>query len=230
MGGSSSLPSHLRAFKTLQGRRGPKILVLGLPGVGKTKLLEAMKLGDIESFSPFEGFMCEVVKGDRATIVSWSCQGDLRLTWPKKCRKAGVVFVCDSTDRKGISKARISLQKFFDANHTCSGQPLLVLASKQDVDGAMTCAEVTKALQLDLMRTRRFKCVGTELQDSVIDSPELEDGLSWLSRQLGLSEDYFRKKKSQSSSAFRRVFSSQRRSIQEKKETGRMTTRARSAP
>lgn len=59
----------------------------------------------------------------------------------------GLIFVVDSTDRKRLSDARAELEKSLSSKKLRK-KPLLVLANKQDVDGAMSIEEVRDGLHL----------------------------------------------------------------------------------
>ena len=57
---------------------------------------------------------------------------------------------------------------------------LVVLANKQDMEGAMTVAEVHSALGLDALRTRTFQIFKT----SAIKGEGLDQSMDWLANAL----------------------------------------------
>ena len=60
------------------------------------------------------------------------------------------------------------------------GAILAVLANKQDMEGAMSVAEVHQALGLDLLRNRTFQIFKT----SAIKGEGLDQAMDWLSNAL----------------------------------------------
>ena len=60
------------------------------------------------------------------------------------------------------------------------GAILAVLANKQDMEGAMSVAEVHQALGLDLLRNRTFQIFKT----SAVKGEGLDQAMDWLSNAL----------------------------------------------
>ena len=68
----------------------------------------------------------------------------------------GILFCVDSTDRsrERIDENNELLSNILRCKWLCDGIPLLILANKQDIDGAMSPKEVEEALDKDKLRGR----------------------------------------------------------------------------
>jgi ADP-ribosylation factor related protein 1 len=101
----------------------------------------------------------------RARINFWDLGGQKQLQsiWEKyydDCH--AIVFVVDATDRERIDECRITLEKVI-RNDIVDGVPVLMLANKQDLPGALKLHEIKEifnqiALQLEA-RDSKVLCV-----------------------------------------------------------------------
>ena len=88
----------------------------------------------------------------------------------------GVIFVVDSTDTDRMEKARMEFERVV-TDDMLENVCVLVLANKQDVDGAMSGSEISEALDVAAV------CKGHEyhVQETVAtEGTGLEEGFMWL--------------------------------------------------
>lgn len=127
------------------------VVVIGLDSAGKTALLYRLKLREFVETIPTKGFNMERIKvpmGNSKTVTTsfqvWDVGGQdkLRPLWKSYTRRTdGLVFVVDSAETERLEEAKVELHKISRSAEN-QGVPLLVLANKQDVDGAMSASEV----------------------------------------------------------------------------------------
>ncbi|KNC72124.1 hypothetical protein SARC_15325 [Sphaeroforma arctica JP610] len=91
-------------------------------------------------------------------------QDSLRKTWETYYTDTKVIIlVIDSTDRERLGLSKEELNRML--NHSdLKGSSLLVLANKQDLEGALTAAEISQYLNLSSIKDHGWKiqsCVGT---------------------------------------------------------------------
>nr|XP_020471262.1 ADP-ribosylation factor-like protein 14 [Monopterus albus] len=131
-----------------------QVLILGLDGSGKTTLLYKLKYNESVMTMPTVGFNVEILETDRSTpnLTVWDVGGQkkMRPHWRHYYTDtAGLVFVVDSWDQKRLAEARKELNQVLRFE-TLRGVPLVVLANKQDLPGALS--PDTLKLKLDLRR------------------------------------------------------------------------------
>ena len=76
--------------------------------------------------------------------------------------------------------ARNELDQILQHQHIASPVPLLVMANKQDLEGAMPAAELAQGLQLDNIRDRPWQIVAT----NALTGDGLNTGTDWLLESL----------------------------------------------
>ncbi|KAF4690672.1 Arf GTPase arf1 [Perkinsus olseni] len=149
------------------GKKKLRILMVGLNDTGKTTILH--KLGEVVTTTPTIGFDVETVEGDNMTFTSWVVgrRDSIRPLWRLTIDSSlvnryyypntrGLIFVVDSTDNDGISRAKDELQRMM-YEEELEDAVLLVLANKQvgsvlvslqDLPNAMKTSEVADHLDL----------------------------------------------------------------------------------
>ncbi|WAR19394.1 ARF-like protein [Mya arenaria] len=154
MGGlASKLSKVFSPFKNCPAR----IAMIGLDGAGKTTILYRFKLNETISTIPTIGFNVETLtptKGLELTVWDMGGQERMRPLWRMYLRGTdGVMFVVDSGDRERIPEAKEELLRLLDTQEM-KNVPLVVIANKQDLPGAVDAKDMTKRLQLPQMSAR----------------------------------------------------------------------------
>lgn len=127
------------------------VVVIGLDSAGKTSLLYRLKLREFVETGPTKGFNMERIKvqighskANTTTFQVWDVGGQekLRPLWKSYTRRMdGLVFVVDAAEVERVEEAKVELHRI---TRSAENQevPVLVLANKQDLDGALSSTEV----------------------------------------------------------------------------------------
>ncbi|KAM6980222.1 ADP-ribosylation factor-like protein 9 [Aplochiton taeniatus] len=162
--------------------KGKQVLVLGLEGAGKTSLLHCFASGSLElDVAPTQGFNAVSINREDLQIEFLEIGGkeNLRAYWPRYLPKAMVlVFVVDSSDADHFPLARKHLHELLATDPLL---PLVLLANKQDQQGACSITELHDALILaEVGDQRKLFLIGThvrkgdtELNSGVQDARDL---------------------------------------------------------
>ncbi|ESN94863.1 hypothetical protein HELRODRAFT_186023 [Helobdella robusta] len=141
---------------------GPTHLVMvGLDSAGKTTVLYRLKFDQYVSTVPTVGFNCEKIKGTLGkakgvSFIVWDVGGQdkVRPLWRSYTRSTdGIVFVVDSADTERIEEAKVELLRTTRTPET-QGVPIVVIANKQDLPGALNVTIVEKILGLQELSTQ----------------------------------------------------------------------------
>lgn len=162
------------------------IVVIGLDSAGKTSLLYRLKLREFVETIPTKGFNMERIKvpmGNSKTNTTmyqvWDVGGQekLRPLWKSYTRRTdGLVFVVDAAETERMGEAKVELHRIIRSAEN-QGVPMLVLANKQDLEGAMSATEVEKVLALhELSSSTLHHTQGC----SALDGQGLQPGLEKL--------------------------------------------------
>ena len=159
-----------------------RLLMIGLDAAGKTTILYKLKLGEVVTTIPTIGFNVETVEYKHISFTAWDVGGKdkIRPLWRHYYQNtSAMIFVVDSNDRDRVDDSRDELQRML-AEDELKGAPLLVVANKQDLPGAMSSKEVSERLGLASRVDRAWyitaACATTGMG--------LFEGLDWLSAEL----------------------------------------------
>ncbi|KAJ3173342.1 hypothetical protein HK101_011073 [Irineochytrium annulatum] len=158
-----------------------KILIFGIDSAGKTTILYRLKLK--ETIEPH---------------ITRAASSSLRSTLGHRYSTAtagrhyipgtnAVIFVIDSSDDSRLLEARGLLDELLKVNELLH-VPLLVMANKQDLPGAMTASELSERLGLDAVGQngqRLWHTVATCAKTGV----GLHEGLDWLALAVTEAEN-----------------------------------------
>ncbi|KAI9225739.1 MAG: CPS1 protein [Piptocephalis tieghemiana] len=175
-----NFPSKVMA--KLFGNKEMRILMLGLDAAGKTTILYKLKLNQSVTTIPTVGFNVETVTYKNVKFNVWDVGGQdkIRPLWRHYYTGTqGLIFVVDSQDRARIDEAKQELHRII-SDREMKDCLLLVFANKQDMETAMSPAELTERLGLYKMRDRNWY-----VHPSCATTGEgLLEGLSWLSQNI----------------------------------------------
>ena len=162
----------------LFGKKEVKILMLGLDNAGKTTILYQLKMGETVKTIPTNGLNIETIEYKKVLFTIWDVGGQdkIKVTWKHYYQNTdGLIFVVDSNDQNRINDAAGELKKLL-AEEKLKNCPVLVLANKQDLNGALVPGEVTKRLGLEVLNGRTWLVQGT----SATTGQGLKKGLDWM--------------------------------------------------
>ena len=153
----NSIPVFAGFFKGVFDNRGNvqvNIIMVGLAGAGKSKILKQFKLGKIVKSTPTIGVSTENVTYKNLRLTVWDVGGNDKI-WPQWrlylshfiTNIYGIIFVIDSADRTKMVEAKSELLRIVN-DHKLKHAVLLILANKQDLPDAMSLEEVRKLLGL----------------------------------------------------------------------------------
>ena len=154
------------AWKMMGWNQEVRVLVLGLDNAGKTTILYQLKLGDVVSTDipvyntgkPTIGFNYETVTFKSLTFQVWDLggQSSIRPYW--RCYyndTKAIIYVVDSTDTERLEVTRQELHGLLDEEELKDAK-LCVFAHAQDMDRALSKAEIASALHLPALKNRQW--------------------------------------------------------------------------
>ncbi|KAK2720337.1 ADP-ribosylation factor-like protein 1 [Artemia franciscana] len=169
-------------FKNIFGSKEMRILILGLDGAGKTTILYRLQVGEVVTTIPTIGFNVEQVTYKNLKFQVWDLGGQTSIRPYWRCyfsNTDAIIYVVDSVDRDRMGISKQELVSMLEEEEL-KDSILAVLANKQDMQGAMSVAEVHQALGLDALKNRTFQIFKT----SAIKGEGLDASMDWLSNAL----------------------------------------------
>jgi len=171
-----------RIFGGLFGSKELRVLILGLDGAGKTTILFRLQLGEVVTTIPTIGFNVENVTYKNLHFQVWDLGGQTSIRPYWRCYYANtdaIIYVVDSQDRDRIGISKQELLAMLEEDEL-KDAILCVFANKQDMEGAMTAADVSNALGLSALKTRTWSIFKT----SATKGEGLEEGMDWLAEAI----------------------------------------------
>ncbi|CAD5126175.1 DgyrCDS14346 [Dimorphilus gyrociliatus] len=171
-----------RVFSGLFGGRERRILILGLDGAGKTTILYRLQVGEVVTTIPTIGFNVETVTFKNLKFQVWDLGGQTSIRPYWRCYYSNtdaIIYVVDSMDRDRIGISKQELFSMLEEDEL-KKSILVVLANKQDLEGAMSVSEVSQVLGLTSLRNRRYQIFKT----SAIKGEGLEESMEWLTNTI----------------------------------------------
>lgn len=150
-----------------------KVLVLGLENSGKSTFLAALAQHDSpvtserEVSQPTQGFNVVCVSTGGVSLNVWEIGGKVQSYWPNFLSDVSViVYVIDSSASAKFTESKDALLAVL-SEESIKGVPLILLACKQDVEGARPRQEVESFFGLqELSANRKTGIVGVEVLSS----------------------------------------------------------------
>ena len=171
-----------KLWTKLLGKKDVRILMVGLDAAGKTTILYQLKMGETVKTIPTIGFNVETLdyKGLNFTVWDVGGQYKIRILWKHYYQNTdGLIFVVDSNDKERIKEVEEELKKML-AEEELKDCAVLVLANKQDLNGALSPGEVTEKLGMGSLKGRTWLVQGT----SATTGQGLKEGLDWMASVL----------------------------------------------
>ncbi|KAK3756765.1 hypothetical protein RRG08_019257 [Elysia crispata] len=136
-----------------------RVLMLGLDAAGKTTILYKVKLNENVHTIPTIGFNVETltpVNGVTFTVFDVGGQGKIRALWRHYyINTQGLLFIVDSADRSRLDEAKEEFHGIIESPEM-DRVPVVVVANKQDLPGALTTAEIADGLDLHKLKDRKW--------------------------------------------------------------------------
>ena len=171
-----------KLWTMILGKNDVRILMVGLDAAGKTTILYQLRMGQTIKTFPTIGFNVETLeyKGVNFTVWDVGGQDKIRILWKHYYQNTDcLIFVVDSNDRERIGEAAEELKKML-AEDELKDSVVLIMANKQDLDGALSPADVTKELGMSELNGRTWLVQGT----SGTTGQGLKEGLDWIASVL----------------------------------------------
>ncbi|XP_063775660.1 ADP-ribosylation factor-like protein 14 [Pseudophryne corroboree] len=128
-----------------------RILLLGLDAAGKSTVLYRFKFKEPFSTIPTVGFNVEMIQTEKhLQLTIWDIGGQekLRSFWCYYFENTdGLVYVVDSTNKQTLDEAKKEFQ-FIVQNELIKNVPVVVLANKQDLPGALNADDITRKFNM----------------------------------------------------------------------------------
>ncbi|CAH8391683.1 unnamed protein product [Eruca vesicaria subsp. sativa] len=160
-----------------------RILMVGLDNSGKTTIVLKMNGEDTSVISPTLGFNIKTIIYQKYTLNIWDVGGQktIRSYWRNYFEQTdGLVWVVDSSDLRRLDDCKLELDNLLKEERL-AGSSLLILANKQDIQGALTPEEIGKVLNLESMdKSRHWRIVGC----SAYTGEGLLEGFDWLVQDI----------------------------------------------
>ncbi|NXC27769.1 ARL14 protein, partial [Campylorhamphus procurvoides] len=127
------------------------IVMLGLDSAGKSTLLYNFRCKGVYVTVPTIGFnvdMIEMKNGFTLTVWDVGGQEKMRQLWGNFLEDtACLLYVVDSSDKRRLEESRKEFELILK-NESIKDVPVVVLANKQDLAGALNAEEITRRLKM----------------------------------------------------------------------------------
>lgn len=159
-----------------------RILLLGLDNAGKTTILKKLSDEEVSHIMPTQGFNIKslTLAGMKLNVWDIGGQKSIRPYWANYYENTDcLIYVIDSSDEERVEETGVELNQLVE-EEKLAGVPVLVFANKQDLDTAMSAAEISSALSLTNLRDRQW-----HIQPCSAQTGEgIQKGLDWVMKQI----------------------------------------------
>ncbi|XP_027691669.1 ADP-ribosylation factor-like protein 13B [Vombatus ursinus] len=137
------------------------LLMVGLDNAGKSAAVKGIQGECPEDVVPTVGFSRIDLRQGKFQVTIFDLGGgqEIRGIWKNYYAESyGVIFVVDSSDEKRMKEVRETVADVL-RHPKVSGKPILVLANKQDKEGALSEADIIERLSLQkLVNEQKCRC------------------------------------------------------------------------
>ncbi|XP_068446831.1 ADP-ribosylation factor-like protein 13B isoform X2 [Clinocottus analis] len=171
------------------------LVMVGLDNAGKTATVRGIQGEDPQDVAPTVGFSKVDLKQGKFEVTIFDLGGGKRIRgiWKNYYSEShGVVFVVDSSDVQRIQETRDTMAEVLQ-HPRIAGKPVLVLANKQDQEGALAEADIIENLSLEKL-VNENKCLCQIEPCSAVQGfgkkadKSIKKGLKWLLNNI--AKDY----------------------------------------
>ncbi|XP_066562107.1 ADP-ribosylation factor-like protein 13B isoform X2 [Amia ocellicauda] len=171
------------------------LVMVGLDNAGKTATVRGIQGENPEDVAPTVGFSKIDLKQGKFEVTIFDLGGGKRIRgiWKNYYSESyGVVFVVDSSDVERIQETKETMAEVL-RHPRIAGKPVLVLANKQDCDGALAEADIIEYLSLEKLVNENKCLCQIEPCSAVIGygkklDKSIKKGLAWLLSNI--AKDY----------------------------------------
>ncbi|XP_019487090.1 PREDICTED: ADP-ribosylation factor-like protein 13B isoform X2 [Hipposideros armiger] len=163
------------------------LVMVGLDNAGKTATAKGIQGEYPEDVAPTVGFSKIDLRQGKFEVTIFDLGGGKRIRgiWKNYYAESyGVIFVVDSSDEERMEETKETMSEVL-RHPRISGKPILVLANKQDKEGALGEADVIECLSLEKL-VNEHKCLcQIEPCSAILGSGKkidksIKKGLYWL--------------------------------------------------
>ncbi|XP_006522566.1 ADP-ribosylation factor-like protein 13B isoform X1 [Mus musculus] len=136
------------------------LVMVGLDNAGKTATAKGIQGEHPEDVAPTVGFSKIDLRQGKFQVTIFDLGGGKRIRgiWKNYYAESyGVIFVVDSSDEERMEETKETMSEVL-RHPRISGKPILVLANKQDKEGALGEADVIECLSLEKL-VNEHKCL-----------------------------------------------------------------------
>uniref|UniRef100_A0A1B6DYH3 ADP-ribosylation factor-like protein 13B n=1 Tax=Clastoptera arizonana TaxID=38151 RepID=A0A1B6DYH3_9HEMI len=184
-------------------RRKIVLLLVGLDNSGKSATVNNLVKEPINDMIPTVGFNVVRLKhrGYPVTIYDLGGGPQIRHIWSHYYVDAyGVIYVIDASDQSRIEENKNALKDILE-HDKMAGKPILILANKQDQDGALDELDIVEKLQVEsLVNQQRCptlvetcSAVSSNVNKKKLD-PGIHSGYRWLLHHIIKNYDSLNKR------------------------------------
>ncbi|XP_072513749.1 ADP-ribosylation factor-like protein 13B isoform X2 [Salminus brasiliensis] len=171
------------------------LVMVGLDNAGKTATVRGIQGESPLDVAPTVGFSKVDLKQGKFEVTIFDLGGGKRIRgiWKNYYSESyGVVFVVDSSDIQRIHETRDTMAEVL-RHPRIAGKPVLVLANKQDQDGALAEADIIESLSLEKLVNENKCLCQIEPCSAVLGygkkvDKSIKNGLNWLLNNI--AKDY----------------------------------------
>eukprot|EP00917_Polyrhabdina_sp_WS-2016_P012775 GHVP01027975.1.p1 GENE.GHVP01027975.1~~GHVP01027975.1.p1 ORF type:complete len:193 (+),score=30.79 GHVP01027975.1:1027-1605(+) len=139
-----------------------EITLTGLCDSGKTTLVRYLTANRFDpTVAPTLGFSMAKTTKNGVVFKIWDLGGAKRLRsmWERYCRNVDlIIFAVDSGDRKRVEASKVEFEKLVSAE-SLIGVPILLLATKSDLEDALSIEEIKRVFEVDKVISSDIKCL-----------------------------------------------------------------------
>lgn len=166
-------------IRSLFWKEEMELTLVGLQNSGKTTFVNVIASGQFtEDMIPTVGFnMRKITKGN-VTIKLWDIGGQprFRSMWERYCRGVNaIIFMVDAADEDKLQASKNELNQLLNKPQLDS-IPVLVLANKKDLPGALDERQLIERMNLSAIQNREICCYSISCKEK----DNIDITLQWL--------------------------------------------------